>query len=120
MFDIFDKNVIRIPRGNTVAVCITPIDDISGNPIVLAEGDSVVLSVASRTGEKVITKRLTSANYDGEHEGALICEFGPSDTQNLLTGEYPYDCLLIMPGVQVTFITSSLIVTETIGGVTDE
>lgn len=117
MFDIFDKNIIYIPRGNSVDVLVTPIDDATGSPIVLAEGDSVLLTVASKTGETVITKRLTSANYGEGSQGQLLCSFSPSDTESLQTGEYPYDCLLQMVGgVKVTFVVSSLIITETIGG----
>lgn len=118
MFDIFDKNIINIPRGNSITVYVTPVDDLTGSPIIIGEGDSVVLTVATKTGETVIQKTLTSANYPSEvgaPEGALICEFDPNDTEELLTGEYPYDCLLQMgAGTRVTFVSSSVIITETI------
>lgn len=115
MFDIFDKNIINIPRGNSITVYVTPIDDLTGSPIIIGDGDSVTLTVATKTGETVIQKTLTSANYDEQIEGALICDFVPADTEGLLTGEYPYNCLLRMGGgTRVTFVSSSVIITETI------
>lgn len=115
MFNIFDKNVVNIPRGDSVTVYVTPIDDSTGNPIVLEENDSVIFAVATKTGEPVLSKTLTSANYDDSQEGSLVCEFAPEDTANLPTGEYPYTCLLVLSaGTRVTFVTSSIVITETI------
>lgn len=115
MFDIFDKNVVNISQGDSVTLFVTPVDDETGEPVILAEGDSVVFAVASKLGEVVIEKVLTSANYGDQIEGALICEFTPSDTQSLPTGEYPYTCRLRLgTGVNITFISSSVIITETI------
>ena len=50
MFDIFDKNVIRIARGNSANINITPIDTDTGTPVILQEGDKVLFTVKNQNG----------------------------------------------------------------------
>lgn len=50
MFDIFDKNIIRIMRGNSASINITPIDTDTGTPVILQEGDKVLFTVKNQNG----------------------------------------------------------------------
>ena len=116
MFDLFDNNRIEITKGNTATIDITPIDNETGEPIVLGSGDYILFTVKSKNGTKVIQKTLTSDNYDDEMDTSINCDLETSDTVELLTGEYPYDCLLVTSdGQAVTFISSSLVIKEAIG-----
>lgn len=118
MFDIFDSNVIKITRGNSAALIITPIDNVTGDPYILSEGDVVIFTLQSiKTGEKILQKFLTSENQD---DGNIVCNLEPEDTLDMPTGEYKYDCLLkTNDGQAVTFISSSFVITEAIGVYTD-
>lgn len=116
MFNLFDDNRIEITKGNTATIDITPIDDNTGEPIILGKGDYVLFTVKSRNGTKVIQKTLTMDNYDDDSDKSINCDLESSDTSSLLTGEYAYDCLLVTSdGQAVTFISSSLVIKEAIG-----
>lgn len=119
MYNLFDDNLIKITRGNSISLQITLTDTETGDPFILEEGDSVLFTV-SRNGEKAIQKILTADDYDPDYEGVLLCNIVPSETVNLLTGEYQYDCLLLTSdGNANTFISSSLVVTNAVGVYTD-
>lgn len=119
MYNLFDDNIIKITRGNSVSLQIYLKDNNTGDPFILGVGDSVLFT-ASRNGEKAIQKMLTAEDYDPEHEGVLLCDIVPSETVNLMTGEYHYDCLLLTSdGNANTFISSALLVDEAIGVYTD-
>lgn len=116
MFDIFDDNVIYLTKGNTATIDITPIDDATGEPIVLSETDYILFSVKNKKGEIVIQKRLTSDMYEDEDDKSVNCDISSADTKDLLTGEYKYDCLLVTgDGQTVTFISSALVIKDAIG-----
>jgi hypothetical protein len=115
MFDIFDKNVIRIVRGNSASINITPIDTDTSTPVILSEGDKVLFTVKNQNGATVMQKVLTSANYDDGEDTSLNCPIEPDDTIDLLTGEYAYDCLLLVGSQAVTFISSALIIEKALG-----
>lgn len=119
MFDIFDNNVIKINRGNSAVVNITPIDTDTGAPIILSEGDRVLFTVKDLNGESVFQKVLTSENYSGEQDDSLDCEIEPEDTIDLPTGEYQYDCLFLSGSQAVTFISSAFIIEKALGVYTD-
>lgn len=115
MFDIFDKNVIRIVRGNSASINITPIDTDTSTPVILSEGDKVLFTVKNQNGATVMQKVLTSANYDDGEDTSLNCSIEPDDTIDLLTGEYAYDCLLLVGSQAVTFISSAFIIEKALG-----
>lgn len=119
MFDIFDKNIIRIMRGNSASINITPIDTDTGTPVILQEGDKVLFTVKNQNGATVMKKVLTSADYDDGEDTSLNCSIEPDDTIDLLTGEYAYDCLLVSGGQAVTFISSSFIIEKALGTYVD-
>lgn len=120
MFYIFDENVIKLTRGNSALIDITPIDNSTGAPFILSEGDKVLFTVKSKSGEKVLQKVLTNENYGDEEDTSLNCEITQEDTINLITGEYYYDCLLLTSDDQaVTFISSSLVIQKAIGTAND-
>ena len=119
MFDIFDENVIRIMRGNSASINITPIDTDTGTPVILSDGDKVLFTVKNQNGVTVLKKVLTSADYEDGEDTSLNCSIEPDDTIDLLTGEYAYDCLLVSGGQAVTFISSSLIIEKALGTYVD-
>jgi predicted amino acid racemase len=85
MFDIFDKNVIRIARGNSASINITPIDTDTGTPVILQEGDKVLFTVKNQNGATVMKKVLTSADYDDGEDTSLNCSIEP----DVLSCDYP-------------------------------
>lgn len=119
MFDIFDKNVIRIMRGNSASINITPIDTDTGTPVILQEGDKVLFTVKNQNGTTVMKKVLTAADYDDAEDTSLNCSIEPEDTIDLLTGEYAYDCLLLVGSQAVTFISSAFIIEKALGTYAD-
>lgn len=119
MFDIFDENVIRIMRGNSASINITPIDTDTGTPVILSDGDKVLFTVKNQNGATVLKKVLTSSDYDDSEDTSLNCSIEPEDTIDLLTGEYAYDCLLVSGSQAVTFISSSLIIEKALGTYVD-
>ncbi len=115
-----DENLIKLTKGNSVQIDITPINTESGDPYILEEGDRVLFTVKNRNDETVIQKVLTDADYSDVEDDSLNCELAPSDTSDLPTGEYKYDCLLLTAdGQAITFIFSRFILTEAIGMYTD-
>lgn len=119
MLSIDCNNIIRITKGNSAVIDITPIDDVSGDPYILQEHDYVLFTVKNRQAQKIIQKTLTNEDYD-EDDTSLNCVIDPEDTIDIRTGEYKYDCLLTTSDGQViTFISSSFIVVEAHGFYTD-
>lgn len=118
--NLFDGNLISVIRGNSAVIGITITDTETGDPYILT-GDSVVIfTVKNKRGEKVIQKTLTPQDYE-EDQQTLECNFSPSDTVTLLTGEYDYDCLLYSESenLAVTFISSNLVIEKAVGLYTD-
>ena len=93
MFNVFDSNIIKIVRGNSALIDITPIDTETGDPIILESSDKVLFTAKDRNGNTVIQKQLTSQDYSDPEDPSLNCIIDKEDTVDLLTGEYKYDCL---------------------------
>lgn len=118
MFNIFDKQLLKITQGNSVEVLITLTDTDTGLPITIGEGDKVLFTVKNQNGTTVIQKTLTS-NDLAEDGYSIIMTVLPEET-NIMTGEYPYDVLLVtLDGQAVTFISSTVIITPAVGLYTD-
>lgn len=112
--DLFDPNVIQIVQGNTADITI----DLSREKgdITLSDGDMVLFTVNSKRGNTVIQKTLTMSDLDPESQTNLICKVKSSETRNLITGEYLYDCLYAgSDGQRTTFISSILRILPAVG-----
>lgn len=120
MVDIFDKQLIRITKGNSAEIAISIIDKESGEPIVIGATDTVIFTASDKAGKTVIQKSLTIENL-GEDGHSLILEIGHDETM-LQTGEYPYDVMLVTedPKKVMTFISSTLIIEPAVGLYTDD
>ena len=59
MFNIFDEQLLKITKGNSVEVLITLTDTDTGLPITIGEGDSVLFTAKNQNGVTVIQKTLT-------------------------------------------------------------
>lgn len=118
MLNIFDKQLLYITRGNSAEILITLTDTDTGLPIVIGEGDKVLFTVKNQNGVTVIKKVLTNTDL-AEDGHSLIMNILPSET-NITTGEYKYDVLLVtLEGQAVTFISSTMIITDAVGLYTD-
>ena len=119
MVSIFDKQLLRITKGNSAEIAISIIDKESGEPIVIGATDTVIFTASDKAGKTVIQKPLTIENL-GEDGHSLILEIGHDETM-LQTGEYPYDVMLVTndPKKVMTFISSTLIIEPAVGLYTD-
>jgi hypothetical protein len=118
MLNIFDKQLLYITRGNSAEILITLTDTDTGLPIVIGEGDKVLFTAKNQNGVTVIKKVLTSTDL-AEDGHSLIMDILPSET-DIVTGEYRYDVLLVtLDGQAVTFISSTMIITDAVGLYTD-
>lgn len=86
MFEIIrgeHKTKIRLTRGDSAMLLTEPSvsTDINESPIILADEDYVVFTLASTSGQIYITKILTKDNYD--ENGILYVKLTPSDTKDL-------------------------------------
>ena len=118
MFNIFDKQLLKITKGNSVEVLITLTDTDTGLPITIGEGDKVLFTAKNQNGVTAIQKTLT-VNDLAEDGHSLIMTILPEET-NVPTGEYPYDVLLVtLDGQAVTFISSTMVITPAVGLYTD-
>lgn len=118
MLNIFDKQLLYITRGNSVEILITLTDTDTGLPIAIGEGDKVLFTAKNQNGVTVIKKVLTSTDL-AEDGHSLIMNILPIET-DITTGEYKYDVLLVtLEGQAVTFISSTMIITDAVGLYTD-
>lgn len=118
MFSLFDKQVLKIRRGNSAEIRISVTDSKTGEPVIISGEDRVLFTVKNRTRDTVIQKTLTPEDMDEGH-ATLVLNLEPSDTM-ILTGEYRYDVLLVTgDGVATTFISSALIIEPSLGLYTD-
>lgn len=118
MLNIFDKQLLYITRGNSAEILITLTDTDTGLPIVIGEGDKVLFTAKNQNGDTVIQKILTE-NDLAEDGHSLIMNILPSET-DITTGEYRYDVLLVtLEGQAVTFISSTMVITDAVGLYTD-
>lgn len=120
MVDIFDNQLLRVTKGNSAEVVITIKDKESGEPITIGASDIVIFTVSDKAGKTVIQKTLGIENLT-EDGHSLLLEIGHDETM-LLTGEYPYDVMLVTddPKKVMTFISSTLIIEPAVGLYTDD
>lgn len=120
MVDIFDKQLLRVTKGNSAEIAIGIIDKESGEPIVIGASDTVIFTASDKAGKTVIQKTLTIDNL-AEDGHSLLLEIGHDETM-LQTGEYPYDVMLVTddPKKVMTFISSTLIIEPAVGLYTDD
>lgn len=83
------KQVLSIIRGTT-NVFMVAVQDSSGSPYLLAEGETLIFGVKARPGDEdyTIVKTLTSDNLLND---AYIVRLNPEDTEDLSYGRYCYD-----------------------------
>lgn len=118
MLTITSSNVLKLTKGNSCIIDITPIDATTKQPVILQSGDKVLFTVKGYSGT-VLQKTLTEADYD-DGDTSLNCAINPEDTVDLPVGEYAYDCLYLTDdGQAVTFISSKFIITTAAGLYTD-
>ena len=120
MVDIFDNQLLRVTKGNSAEIVITINDKESGEPITIGASDTVIFTVSDKAGKTVIQKTLGIENLT-EDGHSLLLEIGHDETM-LLTGEYPYDVMLVTedPKKVMTFISSTLIIEPAVGLYTDD
>lgn len=120
MVDIFDNQLLRVTKGNSAEIVITINDKKSGEPITIGASDTVIFTVSDKAGKTVIQKTLSIENLT-EDSHSLLLEIGHDETM-LLTGEYPYDVMLVTedPKKVMTFISSTLIIEPAVGLYTDD
>ena len=120
MVDIFDNQLLRVTKGNSAEIVITINDKESGEPITIGASDIVIFTVSDQAGKTVIQKTLGIENLT-EDGHSLLLEIEHDETM-LLTGEYPYDVMLITkdPKKVMTFISSTLIIEPAVGLYTDD
>ena len=115
-----DPNRLVITRGNSAIIDITPIDEDTGLPIKLNEGDKVLFTVKSTLGRTMLQKTLTNEDYDGAEDTSLNCVINPEDTIEWFNDDYIYDCLMIKAdGTTITFISSTFTLKDAAGVYTD-
>lgn len=124
MFTIYNDNSIRITKGNSAMIDITPISTVTLEPIILSDGDKVVFTIKNSKHEIVFQRVLTADDYEGDEDTSLNLRFDPADTIDLPTGTYVYDCLLLVSDDEEiaeanTFISSTLTITPAVGLYTD-
>lgn len=116
MFDIFDDNLIHLTRGNSATISILPISTDTTEPVILDDGDSVLFTMKDSKGNTVLQKTLTNDDYSDPEDETIDLLIEPEDTIDLLTGEYKYDCLLLLSnGEAITFISSTVVIDEAVG-----
>lgn len=119
MLTITSANVLKLTKGNSCIIDITPIDEETKEPYILQDGDTVLFTVKNGISGSMFQKTLTNSDYDDD-DTSLNCAINPDDTINMSAGEYAYDCLLLTAdGQAVTFISSKFILSEAVGVYTD-
>jgi len=101
-------NHIKLTRGNSCKIDITPLCACDGDSIILTGEDKVVFTVASPSGRVYLQKILTANDYDDTDDMSLNLFLTPDDTINLKPLEYRYDVLLVCEdGTSSTFISNA-------------
>lgn len=98
------KNNIRITRGESKAFNVF-VPDSEGESRELATGEKLVFGVVRNTNDEeyLITKTLTSANYDSE-SGKYLLKIDPADTEEMDVAKYNYDIWLVSGGEKIPVI----------------
>ena len=83
------KQTISIIRGTTNVFQVA-VQDASGSPYLLAEGETLIFGVKPKPGEEeyTIVKVLTSDNLLND---TYVVRLSPEDTEDLSYGRYCYD-----------------------------
>ena len=83
------KQNISIVRGTTNVFQIA-VQDTSGSPYLLSEGETLIFGVKAKTSDKdyMVHKVLTSDNLLND---TYLVRINPEDTANLSCGRYCYD-----------------------------
>lgn len=119
MFYVFDHNLIRLTRGNSVSIEMALIVESTGDMYEFTDDDRVVFTVAKNTTGAVVLRKTMTID-DVVDTGKIKMELKPDETVGLAPGEYKYDCLLITAdGQAITFISSAFMVDEAVGVYTD-
>lgn len=119
MFHVFDHNLIRLTRGNSVSIEMALIVESTGDMYEFTDDDRVVFTVAKNTTGAVVLRKTMTID-DVVDTGKIKMELKPDETVSLAPGEYKYDCLLITAdGQAITFISSALVIDEAVGVYTD-
>lgn len=112
-------NILKLTKGNSGIIDITPIDEETKEPYILQDGDTVLFTVKNGISGSMFQKSLTNSDYD-EEDTSLNCAINPEDTIAMPVGVYDYDCLLLTAdGQAVTFISSKFILCDAVGVYTD-
>ena len=120
MFYILSDNVIKITKGNSANIDIMLVQSETQEPVILEENDRILFTVKNMHDATVIQKTITSNDLVDGKEGTYSCEILPDDTIDLATGEYEYDCLLILAdGQAITFVSSAFVIIKAVGLYTD-
>lgn len=119
MLNVTSGNVLKLTKGNSCLIDITPIDEETKQPYILQDGDKVLFTVKDRIFQTILQKTLTNEDYDDD-DTSLNLAIDPQDTIGMRVGEHDYDCLLLTAdGQAVTFISSKFILSEAVGVYTD-
>ena len=112
MLNLFDKHLLRVPRGNSVDIMV-PVPCITS-------ADKVLFTVKKHPDDddKIIQKTLTTENV-GPDGHSLFLHLNPDDTM-LVTGDYVYDFLFVTGNGQAkTIVSSYMIIEPSVGLITD-
>ena len=119
MYNLFDPQVIRVYKGNSLDISIVINDTETDEFVIIEDGDTVLFTVKNANVETVIKKQLTSLDISEDDGHSLNLALSPADTM-LVTGEYKYDVLLVTSdGQAITIISSAFIVEPVSGLITD-
>lgn len=116
MLEIQGSGEIRLTRGNTAVLEITPYMVTPDDPVILSPGDKVIFTIKNTLGKVMIQKVLDAGDQNPDTH-ALPLTIEPSDTVNRPEGAYTYDVVLVyLSGEAYTFIPKSpFILTPAVG-----
>jgi hypothetical protein len=116
MLEIQGSGEIRLTRGNTAVLEITPYMGTPDDPVILSAGDKVLFTIKNTLGKVMFQKELGAGDQDPDTH-ALTLNIEPSDTVSRPEGAYTYDIVLVYSsGEAYTFIPKSpFILTPAVG-----
>lgn len=123
-FELFNSSAeevtaIEMIRGNTAEFTTSPINEDTGEEIILSGDDKILFIVKPEYGAEIFKKILTVADYDEENR--LNITIKPEDTLNVMPGTYRYG-ITYMPadGAEAyTYAMGDFIIGEACGTVND-
>lgn len=105
-YSIFDENWIRLTQGNSLEREFKMGSD--------AANATVLFTMNNKLGEKIIQKTQTA-----DEHGDVTFHIEPSETKDLLTGEYLYDVLYQKGDTVKTFVACIFQILPAFGLYTD-